>query len=140
MLLRHLLDNRHGAYPPSRAKKGNNGSANKRFWQSIYYNSPYWLNMDALWSNWPTRDLTGLVKFYILAQCAFWLQQIVIIHIEERRKDHWQMLAHHFVTIGLIFSCYTYHMTQVGNLILITMDFIDIILPVSSPSSLMICF
>jgi acyl-CoA-dependent ceramide synthase len=91
--------------------------------------------MDGLWTNWPTRDLTGLVKFYILAQCAFWIQQIVIIHIEERRKDHWQMLAHHIVTISLIYSCYAYHQTRVGNLILVTMDFVDIILPVSTRPS-----
>lgn len=87
--------------------------------------------MTQLWTHWPNRELGGLIKFYILAQLAFWIQQIVVVNIEDRRKDHWQMLGHHFVTCGLIYGCYAYHLTPVGNLILVIMDFVDIILPVS---------
>ncbi|KAF7555404.1 hypothetical protein G7Z17_g2188 [Cylindrodendrum hubeiense] len=104
------------------------------FWNMgmyIYANSSYWLNMKELWTNWPDRELTGLVKFYILAQWAFWLQQIIVINIEERRKDYSQMLAHHFVTCGLMYACYAYHQTRVGNLILVLMDFVDIVLPIA---------
>ncbi|KAI5456753.1 TLC domain-containing protein [Mariannaea sp. PMI_226] len=104
------------------------------FWtigMNIFYNSAYWLDLKELWTNWPIREITATVKFYILAQCAFWVQQIIVIHIEERRKDHWQMLAHHLITCGLIYGCYAYHQTRVGNLILVTMDFIDIILPLA---------
>ncbi|KAK7403380.1 Sphingosine N-acyltransferase lag1 [Neonectria punicea] len=97
----------------------------------IYYTSPYWLNNKELWTNWPDRELNRLDKFYILAQWAFWLQQIIVINIEERRKDHTQMLAHHFVTCGLIYACYAYHQTRVGNLILVLMDFVDIVLPLA---------
>lgn len=73
------------------------------------------------------------MKFYILTQWSFWLQQIIVIHIEERRKDHWQMLSHHFITSALISSCYYYHQTRVGNLILVLMDVVDIFLPVRPP-------
>lgn len=97
----------------------------------IYRNSSYWLNLPELWSNWPNREITGLVKFYMLAQWAFWLQQIVVINIEERRKDHWQMFSHHIITIGLVSGCYYYHHTRVGNLILVLMDTIDVILPLA---------
>ena len=76
------------------------------------------------------------MKAYMLAQLAFWLQQVMVIFIEERRKDHWQMLSHHVITISLIVSCYCYHFTRVGNVILILMDPIDIIFPVSSSIAL----
>ena len=72
------------------------------------------------------------MKGYVLAQWAFWLQQIIVINIEERRKDHWQMFSHHIITTALISSCYVYHMTAVGNLILVIMDVVDLFLPVSS--------
>lgn len=88
--------------------------------------------MEELWTNWPNRELSGIMKAYLLPQWAFWLQQVLVIHIEERRKDHWQMLAHHFVTVTLIASCYAYHHTRVGNLILVLMDVVDLFLPVSS--------
>lgn len=75
--------------------------------------------------------MQGLMKGYILGQWAFWLQQILVINIEERRKDHWQMFSHHLITIALISSCYSYHHTRVGNFILIIMDVVDIVFPVS---------
>ena len=99
--------------------------------QFIYCNSPYFLNMSELWTNWPDRELDGLMKVYVLAQLAFWIQQVVVVHIEERRKDHWQMLTHHFVTIALIGASYAYHQTKVGNLIMVLMDVVELLLPVS---------
>ncbi|OAA54909.1 sphingosine N-acyltransferase lac1 [Cordyceps fumosorosea ARSEF 2679] len=95
----------------------------------IYYQSPYWLNMRELWTNWPDREMDGLMKGYVLAQWAFWLQQIIVINIEDRRKDHWQMFSHHIITTLLISSCYCYHFTRVGNLILVIMDVVDLFLP-----------
>ena len=76
------------------------------------------------------------MKGYLLVQWAFWLQQILVINMEERRKDHWQMLTHHVITISLISSCYSYHFTRVGNLILVLMDVVDLFLPVCCPHSL----
>lgn len=87
--------------------------------------------MQELWSDWPERELDGLMKGYMLAQWSFWIQQIVIINIEDRRKDHWQMLSHHFVTIALISASYAYHQTRVGNLIMVLMDVVDLVFPVS---------
>lgn len=96
--------------------------------------------MAELWTDWPSREITGTMKFYFLAQLAFWIQQVYVINIEKQRKDYWQMLSHHFVTIGLVVASYAYHFTRVGNLILIIMDIVDIVFPVEShpPSSLRI--
>jgi acyl-CoA-dependent ceramide synthase len=87
--------------------------------------------MRELWTDWPNREMGGLFKGYILAQWAFWLQQIVVINIEDRRKDHWQMFSHHLITTALISSCYCYHFTRVGLFILVIMDVVDLFLPVS---------
>ncbi|KAK8145495.1 sphingosine N-acyltransferase lag1 [Beauveria asiatica] len=95
----------------------------------MYYKSPYWLNLRELWTNWPNRETDGLMKGYVLAQWAFWLQQIIVINIEDRRKDHWQMFSHHIITTLLISSCYCYHHTRVGHLILVIMDVVDLFLP-----------
>ncbi|PSS28029.1 hypothetical protein M430DRAFT_132140 [Amorphotheca resinae ATCC 22711] len=104
------------------------------FWTLGMYllvNSDYWLNLKELWTDWPNREIGGLRKWYILVQYAFWLQQIMVINIEKRRKDHWQMFTHHIVTTMLIFTSYGYHQTKVANLILCIMDVVDIFLPVA---------
>lgn len=87
--------------------------------------------MDELWTDWPQRELGGPAKAYMLGQWAFWIQQVVVLNIEDRRKDHWQMLSHHFVTIALIAASYAYHQTRVGHLILVLMDVVDLVFPVS---------
>jgi acyl-CoA-dependent ceramide synthase len=104
-------------------------------WQYLYVTSPYFLNLRELWTAWPDRELSGIMKGYMLAQWAFYLQQIIVINIEERRKDHWQMMSHHFVTTALIYACYSYHHTRVGTLILVIMDVGDLQLSVSVPSA-----
>jgi len=104
------------------------------FWSTglyIMYHSEYWLNLRALWRNWPIREMDGLSKWYYLVQFAFWLQQIVVVNIEERRKDYWQMFSHHIITCSLIFTSYGYHQSRVGNLILCLMDLGDIFLPLA---------
>ena len=55
----------------------------------------------------------------------------MVINIEKRRTDHWQMFTHHIVTTMLIFTSYGYHQTKVANLILCIMDVVDLFLPVS---------
>jgi acyl-CoA-dependent ceramide synthase len=95
------------------------------------YNSSYWLSLRALWHSWPTREMSGLAKWYYLVQFAFSLQQIVVVNIEKRRKDHVQMFTHHIITCTLIFTSYGYHQTKVGNLILCLADVVDLFLPLA---------
>src|ERR1700743_1521191 len=75
--------------------------------QYLMYNSPYWMDLAQMWVDWPVRELGGTFKWYYLVQYAFWLQQIFVLNIEERRKDYHQMFAHHIVTCMLIFASYT---------------------------------
>ncbi|RGP80718.1 sphingosine n-acyltransferase lag1 [Fusarium longipes] len=97
----------------------------------IYATSPYWLDLKAMWTNWPDREVSGLMKSYMLAQLAFWLQQMIVVNIEKRRKDYWQLISHHIVTIALVYSSYRYGLTSVGNVVLILMDLNDLIFSVA---------
>lgn len=80
----------------------------------------------------------GLIKWYYLAQFAFYIQQMLVVNIEERRKDHWQMFIHHIITCTLMFASYGYHQTRVGITILCLMDVVDLLLPVSPICHLML--
>lgn len=94
------------------------------------YKSDYWLDLEKVWANWPDREMNGIAKWYYLVQFSFWLQQILVVNIEERRKDYAQMFTHHVITCSLMLNSYAYHQTRVGNVILCTMDAVDIVLPV----------
>jgi acyl-CoA-dependent ceramide synthase len=95
------------------------------------YNSEFWLNLHGVWEGWPFREVEGVFKWYYLVQWGFWVQQILVVNIEEKRKDYAQMFTHHIFTTALLFLSYGYYHMRVGIVILSIMDFVDIILPVS---------
>lgn len=94
----------------------------------LYYHSPYYFNIDHIYSGWPHDQLSGLFKTYYLFQIASWFHQIIVLNVEERRKDFWQMFAHHIITVALTTGSYYYYFTRIGNVILILMDIVDVLL------------
>ena len=105
--------------------------------QYVHWNLPtsVW-NPVAVWENYPHIPLAGPLKFYYLTQSAFYLHQILILNAEARRKDHWQMMTHHVITVVLMLGSYFYNYTRIGCLIMMLMDLCDIYLPVSLLMSL----
>ncbi|EAU84743.1 longevity-assurance protein [Coprinopsis cinerea okayama7 len=89
------------------------------------------LQPSAVWKNYPHIPLALPVKFYYLVQTAFYLHQILILNAEARRKDFWQMMAHHIITVGLLVLSYFTNFTRVGCIILLLMDTCDIFLPLA---------
>ena len=88
-----------------------------------------------VWINYPYRPIAGPLKFYYLLQTAFYLHQMLILNAEARRKDHWQMMTHHIITVALMVSSYNVNHTIVGCFIMLLMDTSDIYLPVSAKIS-----
>ncbi|KAM0792107.1 hypothetical protein ACM66B_004811 [Microbotryomycetes sp. NB124-2] len=94
--------------------------------------SPYRnLNTRAFWEGYPHEAMTPLTKTYYLVQTAFWMQQIIVLNLEERRKDFVQMFTHHVITTSLMAGSYIQNWTRIGNAILVTMDPVDIVLPLA---------
>lgn len=59
------------------------------------------------------------------------MHQILILNAEARRKDHVQMLTHHIITIILMVASYFTNFTRVGCVIMVLMDWCDVLLGVS---------
>ncbi|OLL25802.1 Sphingosine N-acyltransferase lag1 isoform B [Neolecta irregularis DAH-3] len=96
---------------------------------TMLYSAPYWMNVEALWSaKPPTPEIPAFAKLYYLMQTGFWLQQILVLNMEERRKDHVPMFGHHLLTCSLIILSYAYNFTEIGHVVFCTMDFADIFL------------
>ncbi|BGP29876.1 Sphingosine N-acyltransferase lag1 [Rhodotorula toruloides] len=100
----------------------------------LYINqtSPYRsLNTLHFWKGYPHDALPALTKWYYLVQTAFYIQQMIVINLEARRKDYYQMFAHHIITSLLMMFSYVLNWTRIGNTILCTMDLVDIFLPLA---------
>lgn len=100
--------------------------------QYIHHNLPtYPFKPTQVWINYPHIPLSAPVKFYYLTQTSFYLHQILVLHAEARRKDHYQMLTHHVITVVLMVTSYYYGLNRVGCIIMVLMDWCDIFFPVS---------
>ncbi|KAI0089158.1 longevity assurance proteins LAG1/LAC1 [Irpex rosettiformis] len=84
-----------------------------------------------VWTNYPHIPLAGPIKLYYLTQNAFYMHQILVLNAEARRKDHWQMMTHHVITVVLMLGSYFYNFTRIGVLIMMLMDLCDIFLPLA---------
>ena len=107
-------------------------SHSSKYHQYVHANFPTKVtNPTAVWIGYPHIPLAAPVKFYYLVQTACYLHQTLILNAEARRKDHWQMMCHHVVTVALLVLSYFTNFNRVGCLILMLMDCCDIFLPVS---------
>ncbi|KZO91388.1 longevity assurance proteins LAG1/LAC1 [Calocera viscosa TUFC12733] len=98
------------------------------FGMYIWANSPWApFNPDEFYRGYPHTPLPAPIKFYYLTQLAEWCHQVIILNIEARRKDHWQMFSHHIITIALMVTSYVSNFTRVGTMILLLMDFCDFV-------------
>lgn len=86
-----------------------------------------------MYESYPHRTHGAVFKFYYLFQAAFWAQQVLVMVLgqEKRRKDFKEFVAHHMVTVSLIWLSYRFHFTYAGIAIYITHDISDFFLAVS---------
>ena len=69
---------------------------------------------------------TDALKAYYLLYAARYSQGMVSVFIEHKRKDFWEMLVHHFVTVSLIGISYVYGWNRVGAVVMILLDPADV--------------
>ncbi|KAJ7686025.1 TLC domain-containing protein [Mycena rosella] len=101
-------------------------------WPAVYYPLQFVFGLPtALWLGYPHAPLPAPVKFYYITQTAFYVHQILVLNAEAPRKDHVQMMSHHFITVFLMGASYVFNFTRVGCLIMVLMDCSDIFLPIA---------
>jgi acyl-CoA-dependent ceramide synthase len=86
-----------------------------------------------MYEGYPHQTHNAIFKFYYLFQTAYWVQQAVVMLLgqEKPRKDYKELIAHHILTISLIFLSYRFHFTYIGVAVFITHDISDLFLAVS---------
>ncbi|KAI0200503.1 TLC domain-containing protein [Astrocystis sublimbata] len=100
----------------------------------VMSHTPIWyFNTRAMYENFPHRTHAADFKFYYLFQAAYWAQQaiVLLLGLEERRKDFKELVGHHIVSLSLIGLSYRFHFTYMGLAVYITHDISDFFLATS---------
>ena len=104
----------------------------------VMYRSPVWyFNTTGMYETFPHRAHEGMFKAYYLLQASYWAQQAIVLCLllEKPRKDFKELVAHHIVTLALIWLSYRFHFMHMGLAVYITHDVSDFFLAVSPPFS-----
>jgi very-long-chain ceramide synthase len=90
----------------------------------------WWYKTEAFWIDYPHWDMKPQLKRYYLMQMAYWIQQllVLVLGLEKPRKDYYELVAHHIVTIWLVGWSYLINLTLIGNAVYMSMDIPDIFL------------
>lgn len=99
----------------------------------IMSRTPVWyFNTVGLYEAYPHRTHEAIFKFYYLFQAAYWAQQaiVMLLGMEEPRKDFKELIGHHIVSLSLIGLSYRFHFTYMGLAVYITHDISDFFLAV----------
>ncbi|KAF2818610.1 LAG1-domain-containing protein [Ophiobolus disseminans] len=100
----------------------------------IMSRTPIWyFNTTAMYEGFPHRTGDAFFKAYYLLQASYWAQQLIVLllMLEKPRKDYSQLVAHHIITISLIWCSYRFHFTYMGIAVYITHDISDFFLATS---------
>lgn len=112
-------------------------------WQLTYYTLAFiygfyvlsdkiWLyDIRHCWIGYPQYKLDNDVWRYYMISLGFYWGMTMTHFLETRRKDFFQMFAHHMITIALIIFSFTCNFSRVGSLTLVVHDIADIPLQLS---------
>ncbi|SPO36000.1 related to longevity-assurance protein LAG1 [Pseudozyma flocculosa] len=91
------------------------------------FQESWWYNLEHLWLKYPHWQMRPDLKLYYLLQFAYWLQQalVMLLRLEKPRKDYYELIAHHLVTLWLIGWSYLINLTMIGTTVFVCMDIPD---------------
>ena len=91
----------------------------------IMSRTPVWyFNTIGMYEGFPHRTHEAAFKAYYLLQASYWAQQAVVLllMLEKPRKDFKELVAHHVITLSLIWLSYRFHFCYMGIAVYITHD------------------
>ncbi|KAI0375609.1 longevity assurance proteins LAG1/LAC1 [Pilatotrama ljubarskyi] len=93
----------------------------------------WWYRTEQFWIDYPHWEMKPELKAYYLMQAAYWCQQLLVmlLGLEKPRKDYYELVAHHFVTLWLVGWSYLINLTYIGNAVYLSMDLPDTFLGLS---------
>lgn len=91
------------------------------------FQDSWWYNLEHLWYQYPHWQMRPELKLYYLLQASYWLQQafVMLLGLERPRKDYYELVAHHLVTLWLIGWSYFINLTMIGTTVFVCMDIPD---------------
>ncbi|XP_055330577.1 ceramide synthase 6-like [Paramacrobiotus metropolitanus] len=96
------------------------------FW--VLYDKPWFYETKQCWLGYPYHPIDNDVFWYYMIPMSFYWSLLISQFFDVKRKDFWQMFAHHVTTILLLVLSWVDNLTRVGTLVLLIHDVADVFL------------
>lgn len=95
-------------------------------WFYVLWNKPYLADTMQSLYNYPHHPVTNDEWWYYNIELAFYISLLITQFSDTKRKDFWQMFAHHIVTILLIVLSWACNFHRIGCLVIAIHDIADV--------------
>lgn len=92
------------------------------------WDKPWLWDINECWYTFPHQEITSDMWWYYMISLSCYWSFLFTLLVDVKRKDFFEMMAHHFVTILLLVLSWTCNLTRMGSLVLILHDCADIFL------------
>ncbi|XP_023341568.1 ceramide synthase 6 isoform X2 [Eurytemora carolleeae] len=89
------------------------------------YDKPWVWNTAHCWHGYPYHPIDLKIWWYYMLELSLYWCLFFTQFSDLKRKDFWQMLAHHVATLFLLMFSWTNHMHRMGSFVLFIHDFSD---------------
>ncbi|XP_036623037.1 ceramide synthase 4-like [Trichosurus vulpecula] len=94
----------------------------------VFYNETWFGQPETLWNGYPKQPLQPALYWWYLLQLSFYLSLLLTLTQDVKRKDFWQHIIHHFMSITLMFYSYSANLLRIGALVILLHDVSDVFL------------
>ncbi|XP_054267574.1 ceramide synthase 6-like [Macrosteles quadrilineatus] len=94
----------------------------------VLWDKPWLWDTDLCWHNYPHQGVSRGVWWYYMTSAAFYWSLMGSQFFDVKRKDFWQMFAHHVLTLFLLALSWVCNFHRIGSLTILLHDFADIFL------------
>ncbi|KAK3592980.1 hypothetical protein CHS0354_023204 [Potamilus streckersoni] len=92
---------------------------------AILWNKPWFSETKYCWIGWPKQGIDRDVYWYYVLELGFYWSLVYTLAVDHKRKDFYEMVIHHLVTILLIYFSWVLNFVRVGTLVLAVHDASD---------------
>ncbi|CAL1133609.1 unnamed protein product [Cladocopium goreaui] len=85
----------------------------------------------ACWTNYPFQEVSADLRRFYLTAVGYHCSEVVLLLLEVRHPDFWEMMLHHLVTCCLVLFSFGLNYLRVGSLVLLLHGITDIFINLS---------
>ncbi|KAK5638662.1 hypothetical protein RI129_012957 [Pyrocoelia pectoralis] len=93
-----------------------------------FWKKPWLWDITMCWYGYPRHNIDDVIWWYYIIITSFYLSLFISQFFDTKRKDFWQMFAHHVSTIALLTFCWVLNLHRIGSVVLLLHISADIFL------------